>query len=435
MITTPLAIDFGTTNSLAGIAAGADEARILPLDPFNVQDASLFRSLVYFPHANQAYYGSEAIHQYLEQNMDGRLFRSFKAHLPNAAYLGTMVETRRLPLEELVGTFLLELRRRSEKILDAPVETAVFGRPAKYSMDEVQHSFAVHRMNKAIEFAGFKKWVFVPEPLAAALNFRQHLSSPKLVLIGDFGGGTSDFTVMKMSPDSFSETDILAIHGCSMAGDAFDSSMMKNRLNLHFGAQSRYQLPMSTNVLNMPPHIRSKLDLPAHIVHLKERETFEFIRNVEKCTFGALDKKRIQQLMVLVEDQQIFQFFEKIEWAKRRLSDVDAVDFEFLYPGIEVREEITRTQFEEWSSVVESTIAGTLQETLEIAGAHASEIDLICLTGGTAKVPRIRRMFEELFGEAKLRTTTEFHSVIGGLVSSAPLWAEGRLPFETFGAK
>ena len=197
-----LAIDFGTSNSLAGAWQGGQRVEALPLDP-GAPDPTLMRTLLYFPTDDACFYGSEAIGKYLENEMDGRLFRSFKSHLSNRSYLGTFVNERPLPLEEMVGIFLLEMKRRCEATLGTTVDTAVIGRPARYSMQTDADNFALHRMTKAAEFAGFKKIEFVPEPLAAALDFRRGLKEEKIALIGDFGGGTSDFTLIRLGPYAY----------------------------------------------------------------------------------------------------------------------------------------------------------------------------------------------------------------------------------------
>lgn len=420
-----LAIDFGTSNSLVGAFHQGKTLAALPLDP-KAADPTLMRTLLYFPHADLCHYGAEAIEQYIEQDMEGRLFRSFKSHLPNQNYLGTVISNRILTLENLVGIFLLELKKRAEKHLGTTVERAVIGRPARYSMDPVADGFALHRMEKAAQWAGFKEVQFVPEPLAAAFDYRRQIKEEKIVLIGDFGGGTSDFTLIKLRPESFDKKDVLSIDGCPLAGDALDSVFMSHKLNEHFGAKSRYRLPMSSNVLSMPPAITQKLNHPAHIVHLKERDTYEFIREVRKCSLTGKDKDSIDRLFILLEDQQIFPFFECIEKTKRALSANEQTTFHFDYPDIETTEEFTNTQFIQWAQDTRSKIFDALDRCLESAGLTPAQVDLVCLTGGTAKVPFIQDELQKRFGKERLQTQAHFHSVLGGLVESAAFWGQGQ---------
>jgi hypothetical chaperone protein len=425
MSDTILAIDFGTSNSLVGAHHNEQRFGALPLDAKAV-DPTLMRTLLFFPRQDVCYYGSEAIEQYVASDMEGRLFRSFKSHLPNQNYLGTVIDSRILTLENMVGIFLLELKRRAEFFLGTQVERAVIGRPARYSMDPVAESFALYRMKKAALFAGFKEVQFVPEPLAAAFDYRRKLESEKIVLVGDFGGGTSDFTIIKLKPNSFNREDVLAIDGCPLAGDVLDSVFMSQKLNIYFGAQARYRLPMSANTLTMPPGIIQRLNLPAHIVHLREKDTYEFIREVGKCSMSGKDKEAIERLFSLIEDQQIFPFFEQIEKVKRELSASDQTNFKFEYPGIEVSELFTTAQFSEWSENARCKIFEALERCLTSAQLKSNEIDLVCLTGGTSKVPFIRLELEKLFGTERLQTQSHFHSVLSGLVEAAGLWSNGQ---------
>lgn len=420
-----LSIDFGTSNSLVGAYHNGKRFEALHLDE-KAADPTMMRTLLYFPNPDLCYYGANAIEQYIEQDMEGRLFRSFKSHLPNQNYLGTVLDNRILTLENLVGIFLLELKKRAEKSLGTSVEKVVIGRPARYSMDSVADGFAVHRMQKASAFAGFKEVHFVPEPLAAAFDYRRELTSEKVVLIGDFGGGTSDFTLIKLRPQGFSKEDVLAIDGCPLAGDALDSVFMSHKLNEYFGAKSRYRLPMGSNVMTMPKGVTLRLNHPAHIVHLKEKDTYEFIREVKKCSLTKKDADAVERLFILIEDQQIFPFFENIEKTKRTLSSAEDADFNFSYPGLELAEHFTSQQFVEWAQETREQIFRALDQCLRDAGLTADQVDLVCLTGGTAKVPFIQKEFEMRFGRERLQTQSHFHSVLSGLTEAAGFLAKGQ---------
>jgi hypothetical chaperone protein len=421
-----LGIDFGTSNSLVGGWRHGKRIEALAIDP-SAADPTLMRTLLYFPHQDSCYYGNEAIRRYIENEMEGRFFRSFKSHLPNRSYLGTMLDNRVLSLENLVGTFLLELRKRAENLLQTPIESAVIGRPARYSMDPVEDEFALHRMRKAAEFAGFKNFEFVPEPLAAAFDYRRQLDREKIVLIGDFGGGTSDFTLIRMSPKAFKKEDVLGLDGCAMAGDALDSLFMSQNLSDFFGSKARYKVSMGRNILTMPPSVTIRLHQPAHIVHLKEKATYEFIREVKKGALADSDRQSIERLLTLVDDQQIFSFFEQIEKTKRGLSGHSKSAFEFNYPSLELKAEFSRDMFEAWAQPVHEKIFASLDRCLSQAGLSNEKVDLVCLTGGSAQVPLIRQEFEKRFGPKKLQTQSHFHSVLSGLIESAGFYSEGSL--------
>lgn len=419
-----LAFDFGTSNSLAGAWRDGRRVEALPLDPA-AKDPTLLRTLLYFPHADLCYYGAEAIAKYVENDMEGRLFRSFKSHLPNSRYLGTFVGNRPMPLDTMVGIFLLEMKKRAERTLGATVDTAVIGRPARYSMDPVDDGFALHRMQKAAELAGFRKVEFVPEPLAAALDLRRNLREEKLVLVGDFGGGTSDFTLIKIGPEKFRREDVLGIDGCPAAGDALDSLFMARKLSAFFGAEARYRMLFGSNILTMPKSIMERLNLPAHIVHLKEPATYEFIKEVRKGALGPRDVEAIDRLFTLIEDQQIFAFFEHIEKTKRALSARDEATFTFDYPDLEITETFFRRDFDAWAATTKERIFAALDTCLAQGNTRPEDVDLVYLTGGSSQVPLIREELLRRFGAEKLQTQSHFHSVLSGLIESAGQLAEG----------
>jgi len=415
---TTLAIDFGTSNSLVGAWKDGRRVEALALDPA-AADPTLMRTLLYFPSADICYYGAEATRQYLDNDMDGRLFRSFKSHLPNRSYLGTFVEERALPLETMIGLFMLELRKRAEKILGEDIDSAVVGRPARYSLDAAADNFALHRMTKAAEFAGFKNLEFVAEPLAAALDMRRTMKDEKLVLVGDFGGGTSDFTLIRVGPYAFKKEHVLGLDGCPKAGDALDSLFMSHRLNDFFGAKTEYKVLFGSNRLRMPQSVMERLNRPAHIVHLKEPATYDFIREIRKGALGPKDKEAVDRLFLLIEDQQIFPFFEKIERTKRDLSENDSAEFSFDYPGLQVKAEFRRDEFETWAAPTSEEIFTALDGCLKQAGVESAAVDLVCLTGGSAQVPLIRNELIRRFGPQKLQTQSHFHSVLSGLIEMA----------------
>lgn len=418
MTETILAIDFGTSHSLVGALHQGKRVDNLAIDPFSL-DPTLMRTLLYFPTPDQCFYGAEALKKYTELEMEGRLFRSFKSHLPNKYYLGTVFENRILSLENMIGLFLLELKKRAEAVLKTQVTKAVIGRPARYSMDPEADEFAIHRMKKAAEYAGFSDVKFVPEPLAAALEFRRGIHQDKIILIGDFGGGTSDFTIMKITPNEFQTQDVLAVEGCPLAGDALDSVFMSSRLNRSFGAQTKYRMPMSNNLMTMPISVMDKLNKPSQIVHLKERDTYEFIKEVRKCALRTEDKEAIDRLFVLIEDQQIFAFFEEIEKTKKNLSAKPTSPFTFDYPDLETNEVFSSVEFEDWSTKIKGEIVSALDRCLEQAGLDASQIEHVFLTGGTAHVPFIQNEFIRRFGAEKMQTKNFFHSILSGLIESA----------------
>jgi len=408
------AIDFGTSNSLLAAATPEGLLPPLPLDPL-AKDPSILRSVLYFPSRQEVHFGEAAVREYVSHDMQGRLLRSMKKFLPHRSFLGTFVENRAFYLEDLIATFLGEMRRRANAHLQRDVDSVLLGRPARFSLDDAEDRFAEERLRTAAERAGFRSIAFCPEPLAAAHELTAGLREPKIVFVADFGGGTSDYSVIRLDPGRKEQVEVLAIGGVPVAGDALDGSLMRGRIARHFGAEVRYQAPFGSNVLTMPKHLMEKICSPADISVLAERDTQEFLRNVRSWALGDEDRRLMDNLSSLIHDQIGFALFEKIEEAKRALSDEPEAAFAFNYVDLHLRERISRAEFEGYAATAFHRILASLDDTLRAAGLAPDGIDLVFATGGTAKTYALRAALVERFGEAKFQQRQNFHSIVHGL--------------------
>lgn len=412
------AIDYGTSNSLL---AGADKSKSfnpLALDSSN-EDPTIFRSVMFFPLSGGAFFGKAAVKAYDEHRSEGRLFRSIKKYLPIRTFSGTWVGTEFRPLEDLISRFLREMRERANAVTGDDVESVVLGRPARYALDDEADRLAQIRMEKAARAAGFKDIEFYPEPLAAAHEYRKTLSSEKLVLVADLGAGTSDFTVLRIGPGPLRASDVLAVGGISVAGDALDSTIMDGRVAEFLGTEVKYRLPLSSNVLTMPIDIRHKLSSPPDIALMTRQDVVHFLKSVQKSALDDRDKDRLERLFVLIEENLGFQIYEAIEGSKRSVCRDGKANLEFPYPGIELETAFNSANFVDWSRPKLEAILKSLDDTVRQAGVKFADIDLICCTGGTAKVPQFADQLRTRFGQAKIEQFDHFHSVIKGLAERA----------------
>jgi hypothetical chaperone protein len=420
------AIDFGTTNSLLAAASADAVHPPIALD-LPARDPTILRSVLYFPDASRCHYGVHALGEYAAQGMQGRLIRSIKKYLPRRSFIGTYIEERPMNLEDLIGALLGEMRARANRHFGADVTSVVLGRPARFAADDGDDRFAEYRLERSARVAGFTRIAFLPEPIAAARDFRATLTEPRTVLVGDFGGGTSDFTVMRMRAAGYDARDVLAIGGVSVAGDAFDSAIMRNHVAPHFGSEVTYRVPMGHNVLRMPPALMEKICSPADASLLRMQDALSFLRNVQAWSLGPDDRRRMDQLLTFVEDRLGFQLFEAIEAAKRALSDAQHSAVRFSYPTIEVNEPVTRAAFERGSERQTAAILDELDATLARAGLTADAIDVVCCTGGTARLPALRNALAERFGADKLTEFRNFHSIVHGLAEHARSLCRGEV--------
>jgi hypothetical chaperone protein len=410
------AIDFGTSNSLLAAATRDGPLEPVPLDAA-AADPTILRSILCFPDAGGVFVGTEALRRFIEDGAEGRLLRSIKHHLGSRSFRGTIIRGRLVSAEELVGTLLRQMRLRADAFYGAEVRRVLLGRPVHF--DGEDDAFAEARLRKAAEVAGFEEVHFLPEPVAAARAFGAAARREELALIGDFGGGTSDFTVLRIGPREIGRGDVLAVGGVAVAGDALDASLMRTHVARNFGAEVRYRAPFGNNVLRMPQGIVQYLCSPAHLSMLQRRDVATFLADVRRWSLGDEDRRRIDQLTTLVDDTQGFQLFEAIERAKRELSSRQEAEIVFSHPGIEVREPVTRAAFEDASRRELDAILRCLEATVRSAGVALEEVGVVCCTGGTAKVPRLAAEIRSRLPSARMEQFKGFHSVVEGLAREA----------------
>lgn len=412
------AIDFGTSNSLV---AGTNSKKIV--DPLSVSpgsnDSTILRSIMYFSKSSSVSFGDHAIQSYVDESGEGRLIRSVKKYLPSISFTGTQVAGKVYGLEDLIGRFLRELKLRADRLNQTEVTQVLMGRPALFSHDLEKDKLAQKRLHLAAESAGFKDIDFFPEPLAAAYEYRKIISGEKIILVVDLGGGTSDFTVMKIHPTDPSQCEVLSIGGVSVAGDKLDGQIMREIVSPHFGSQVEYKMPLSSNVLSMPASLKSNLSSPADITLMSQKDVMNFLREAEKGVVNPQDKVRMQQLFHLIGENLGFSLFEKIEESKRQVCSHDFGHFIYDMDEIFVEEKFSRADFNQVIQEKANLILSTMDDVIQQAQLQHSDIDSICCTGGTSKVPLIRDELEKRFGAEKIQSFQNFHSVIKGLSERA----------------
>ena len=410
------AIDFGTSNSLLAAASRDQLFDPAPLDP-DASDPTVLRSILCFPDAGGVFVGAEALRRFIDHGAEARLLRSIKHHLGSRSFRGTILRGRLVSAEELIAALLRQMRERADAFFGTEVRRALLGRPVHF--DGEDDAFAEARLRKAAEIAGFEEVRFLPEPVAAARAFGAAAHREELALIGDFGGGTSDFTVLRIGPRALERADVLAVGGVAVAGDRLDASLMRAQVARHFGADVQYRVPFGKNVMRMPQGIVQLLCSPAHLSILQRRDVATFLADVRRWSLSEDDRRRMDQLTSLVDDTQGFQLFEAIERAKRELSAKARAEIVYSHPGIEVREPVTRAGFEQASQREVDAILECLEETVRAAGVGFEDIGVVCCTGGTAKVPRLAAEIQRRLPAARLEQFKGFHSVVEGLAREA----------------
>lgn len=407
-----IGIDFGTSNTAVATASG----EVLRID----HGEALFRTVLFYPEdTSETLAGREAIERYQDDNA-GRFIQSMKTWLPAQSFTRTQLRERTLSLEELIAVFLRKVGDAVKK-QGHPTDAVVLGRPARFSSDPKVDAFAEARLLKAAQLAGFGAVRFLIEPVAAALAYEASLKRDEVVLVADFGAGTSDLTVMRLGPSHRERTnrsgDVIASGGVYVGGDRFDAAIMKQKLFPHFGAGSTYLPALGAKRMTMPTYVSSRLLSWNEMSLIREKKTRELIDLMLKTS----DRKpAIEALHDLVMYNLGFRLYRAIEAAKVRLSTESKTTLDFEEERISIHEKVTREEFETASAPLIDELEECTDEVLARvpAGLH---VDSVFLTGGSSHVPAVRRLFARKFGAERLRTADAFTSVVEGLGRAAPM--------------
>lgn len=417
-----IGIDFGTTNSAVGLAGPTGPARLAPLPGprGGATTATTWRTVLYFdPDGVRA--GSRAIDRYLETEGDGRLVQSIKSHLASASFTRTTILGRTWTLERLVAEFLRHLTRAAAAGGTSLGRRAVIGRPVRYwgqtSPDD--EARALDRMNAAVRAAGYDEVVFEVEPVAAAARYADRLDHDELVLVADFGGGTSDFSLVRVGPGQVAGAGpdgsgaILATGGIGIGGDSFDARIIDAVVAPALGRGSSYRDEMGA-VTPVPAWPYTRLRRWHHLSFLKAPDTLHLLERVLR---GALEPERVQRLVDLIDDDLGLPLHRAVERTKRTLSQEPAGALVLAALGLGAQ--ISRDRFEDWIAEELLAIDEVVTGVLDQAGVAAGDVDRVFATGGSSLVPAVRALLAARFGEERLVGGDELTSVATGLALRA----------------
>lgn len=416
-------LDFGTSNSAVAVLKPDGRSEVLKIGD---NGRTTIRSVLFFPYVPEKvklhFVGEKAIDSYISSGMQGRFLQSIKSILPNELFVDTLIQGDYLTLEDLIFRILKFIKDRADKLLQADVRKVVLGRPAKFSDEASAENIAKKRLLEAAKKAGFTDVRFQLEPIAAALNYESSLTGERerVVFVADLGGGTSDFTIMKLGQDKIRKLDrrddVLASGGIYLGGDSFDSDIMWNKLSDYFGRSSHFR--SHGKLLPFPVTFIVRLSRWQEIGLMKKKE---IQRSLDNFLYSSDDPDAVKRLQALINKDLGFSLFSSIEQAKISLSSMDVTDIIFNHPDIQLRQAITRNEFEMFSSDKVSRIGGVVDDMMLQAGLVAEQVDAVFITGGTSMIPSIRRIFTERFGVEKIVSSDSFTSVVSGLALSTRL--------------
>jgi hypothetical chaperone protein len=421
-------IDFGTTNSSVALAISDAEVQLASFSLLG-EDTFSFRSVIYLEpwkaengvRRVRSFTGPAAIEQYLEAEKKGRLIQSLKSYLASRSFTGTSIFGRHYTLERLVAQMLSDLREKAEQQFGQPVRHALAGRPIRFvgAESDADDTHAVTRLRSAFELAGFESVEFEFEPVAAAYSYESTLDRDELILIGDFGGGTSDFSLLRVGLEvrrrGRTAADTLGISGVALAGDAFDARTVRKLVSPALGSDSLAQ-SLNKMLPAVPAWIYSNLERWHYLSFLRTRDVMEILRSAR---LRAVEPKKIQALTDLIEEDLGYQLHQAVQRVKFELSRANSAEFRFSDGSMDLHIPVTRVDFEAWIANDLEVIEGSVDSLLAASGTDPRQVDRVFLTGGTSFVPAVRRIFARRFGEERVRSGNEFTSVARGLALSA----------------
>jgi hypothetical chaperone protein len=403
-----IGIDFGTTNSVAALRGADGVVRTL-----RVATDDVFRSVLCFwagadGRARQAA-GPAAIEAYLESPLDSRLIMSMKSYLAQRSFTETRILGRSWGLEALVAAFLRDWLAPFAGALDGA--RIVVGRPVRFVGETADDAFGEDRLRAGFAAAGLHDIAVALEPAAAGHRFARGLDAPATVLVADFGGGTSDFSVLRFEPGPPPRVAALGHAGVGIAGDAFDYRIIDQVVAPRLGKGSTYRV-MGGDPLPVPAAWYAGF---ARWHQLSMMRAPRMLRDITEVARTAERPDALADLLRLIEEDAGYALYRAVSGVKAALSSAGGAVLDFRHGRFALEAPIARADFEGWIAPELARIAAAVDAALADAATSPDAVDRVFLTGGTSLVPAVRRIFETRFGAARVVSGGEFVSVAEGL--------------------
>ncbi|MBI3734868.1 MAG: Hsp70 family protein [Chloroflexi bacterium] len=443
-------LDFGTSNSSIAVAVDG-QARLIAIDPL-APNPAVASSVLYIGRDGSAHIGAEATREFVARNagreivrtrvntgkivstfygdewvqfdadvqQPGRFYQSLKSFLSDASFDGTNVFGTFYTLEELIAIVLRAIKQRADAAIGHDSGAVVLGRPVHFSDDTTHDKLAEARLLKAAQLAGFTDIQFVYEPIGAALEYESSLAREELAFVFDFGGGTLDFSVIRLGPQRRVKADraddILAVGGVAIGGNLLNEAIMERRLLEYFGSRAAAKT-LSGNTIRFPEWLLAYLRSWHTVSLLNERKTVQFLREFK--AIARHHQQEVDALLCLAQKNYGWELFNEIERAKIELSGALNTEIRFEREAIHIREPLSRRSFERIISAQLGAIEAAMERTLEEAAVLPYQVDVVLRTGGSSLIPAIQAMLERKFGAQKVKKQEVFTSIVSGLALAA----------------
>ena len=410
-----LGLDFGTTNTVVALADGAGGSELVEFGG-EASAGAVFRSALCFWEDARAWNGIAheagpwAIAEYLESPLDSRFVQSFKSVAASAAFERALIFGKPFRFEDMGRLFLQKLVAHAGGRLDERPRRIVVGRPVEYAGARPDPALARRRYDLMLEAFGVEL-TYVFEPLGAAHSYAARLTAPATVLGADFGGGTTDFSVVRVAAPGTARRGVpLGSAGIGIAGDRFDQRIVDHVVLPLLGKGGSYR--SFGKVLDIPGGWFAEFADWSRLALMRNRRTLDELRRLQ---LSALDPAPIGRMIALIEHEQGFPLYDAVGRLKRALSQDAFAEFAFEGGGVVIAAEVRRAEFEQWIAADLHRIEATMDAALAQAGVAADAIDRVFLTGGSSLIPAIRAIFQRRFDEARIATGDELTSIAHGL--------------------
>jgi len=412
-----IGIDFGTTNTVVALADS--NGAVSPVC-FSHADVAheIFRSALCYedipgkPRRIESSAGPWAIEQFLATPYEHRFIQSFKSFAASPLFTSTQIFGKRFTYEDILSGFLALLRRHAgtalENLGSLPV---IAGRPVRFVGAAPDLALAIQRMNAAYARAGFPAMRYAYEPVGAAFFFARRLKQNATILVADFGGGTSDFSLMRFRQGLKGITaEPLGHSGVGVAGDAFDFRIIDNVVAPRLGKGGNYRNEGKT--LPIPSQPYGQFAQWHQLAMLKSPKVLAELR---KLAEAADNPKALEDFITVIEMDLGFGLYRAVSDAKTALSSVARTELAFDMEGVSIRETVTRRDFERWIAPELAQIDAALDQVFTVSGLKPGDVDQVFMTGGSSFVPALRALFESRFGPERLATGDQLQSIASGL--------------------
>lgn len=405
-------IDFGTSNSTVGwLRPGAPTLLTLEAGKPTLPSAVFFNA-----DEESTHFGRDALAEYLE-GYEGRLMRALKSLLGSSLMDGsTEVGGRALPFKDLLASFIGELKTRAEAQAGRSFNQAVFGRPVHFVDDnEIADRRAQDTLEAIARQVGFKDVSFQFEPIGAALHYEAGLDREELVLIADIGGGTADFSLVRLSPERARRVDrredLLGNAGLHVGGTDFDRALSLEAVMPLLG----YRGLMKSGA-EIPSNLFFQLATWHTINFAYTRQAFADFQHIYR---DAAARRELDRLARLIGQREGHWLALQVEQAKIDLSTADTtlLHLDRLEAGL--AHSISREDFAQATRSLVERVAATVGGLLDQAGVAREQVDTLYFTGGASGVPQLRARIASELPQARSVEGDLFGSIGAGLAVEA----------------